>query len=209
MERWRLRRTIQRGAGQGLCARGRGVSSTVAHRFADDGRVAYALERLFAPPALWQPMTVAVACRDWSGIVYPGHWGIVWRPPGANETPEQALRLEAWKEGINGEIQELPLSWFFKPPRQPAKAPIFFRAALPVPIEALELLEGQTLVLASLKRDWASGANLAPPGSISHVPWPLVRRPLLRTGSWQQSGLASLGMFRPWAAASGEDCFGS
>ena len=137
---------------------------------------------------------------DIEGIVYPGHWGLFGGHLEANETPEQALRREL-KEEINGEIQELPL-WFSHHDSQ--RSAYFFRAALPVPIEALELLEGQDMVLASLN-EMASGAICTPRLDQPRPLAPSLRRAMLEL-ELEQSGLASAGNVRPWAAASGEDC---
>ncbi len=82
---------------------------------------------------------------DVAGIVAPGHWGLFGGHLDPGETPEQALRRELLEE-INWCAEELPY-WFRH--TSPTRIAHFFRADLTVPLEALQLLEGQDLVLAS------------------------------------------------------------
>ena len=94
---------------------------------------------------------------DIDGIVHPGTWGLFGGHLDPGETPEQALRRELIEE-INWVAGELPF-WFTH--RNPQRVAHFFRTALPVPLEALDLREGQDLVLAPLE-ELRSGAIWSP-----------------------------------------------
>ena len=80
-------------------------------------------------------------------IVAPGCWGLFGGHLDPGETPEQALRRELLEE-IAWVAGELP-RWFSD--SNPQRRAHFFRASLTVPLEALHLLEGQDMVLASLE----------------------------------------------------------
>jgi 8-oxo-dGTP diphosphatase len=94
---------------------------------------------------------------DIEGIVYPGTWGLFGGHLDPGETPEQALRRELWEE-INWEAQDLSF-WFLH--RNQQRDAHFFRTTLAVPLEALDLREGQDLTLASLD-DLRSGSIWSP-----------------------------------------------
>lgn len=84
---------------------------------------------------------------DIEGIVHPGTWGLFGGHLDPGETPERAL-LRELREEIDWEAQEV-VFWFEH--RNPQRVAHFFRTALSVPLEALELREGQDMVLASLE----------------------------------------------------------
>jgi len=115
---------------------------------------------------LWQPNDRAVALADASsGIVSPGHWGCVWRPPGANETPGAGPALERRKKST-GDLRSCPL---VQPPRTASERLLLPRRP-PGAIEARELPGGSGLVL--LRSRDASGRSCTPRLG-SATSWPL------------------------------------
>ena len=83
---------------------------------------------------------------DIAGIIDPGCWVPFGGHLDPGETPEQALRRELLEE-INWQVG--PLRFWFTD-RNRKRIAHFFLADLDVPLSALELLEGQDLVLASM-----------------------------------------------------------
>jgi 8-oxo-dGTP diphosphatase len=94
---------------------------------------------------------------DIEGIVHPGTWGLFGGHLDPGETPEWAL-LRELREEINWEAQQLTF-WFEH--RNPQRVAHFFRTILSVPLEALDLREGQDMVLASLE-ELRSGSIWSP-----------------------------------------------
>jgi 8-oxo-dGTP diphosphatase len=83
---------------------------------------------------------------DIEGIVFPGTWALFGGHLEPQETPLQALQRELLEE-IRWRAGDLPFWFSHHDPRRIAHV---FRAPLPVPLEALELCEGQDMVLAGL-----------------------------------------------------------
>jgi len=81
---------------------------------------------------------------DIAGIVYPGTWGLFGGHLDPGETPEQGLRRELQEE-ISWEAAALS-PWFVH--HDPHRLLHVFRGPLTVPLAALELREGQDMVLA-------------------------------------------------------------
>lgn len=84
---------------------------------------------------------------DIDGIVAPGCWGLFGGHLDPGEQAAEALRRELQEE-IGWPAPTLPF-WFSHSNRQ--RIAHFFRAPLPLPLSALQLLEGQDMALATLE----------------------------------------------------------
>jgi 8-oxo-dGTP pyrophosphatase MutT (NUDIX family) len=80
---------------------------------------------------------------DIPGIVAPGCWGLFGGHLDPGETPEQAARRELLEE-INWQPDDLQLALVHHIQRRTAHV---FRAELSVPLQQLQLLEGQDMAL--------------------------------------------------------------
>jgi 8-oxo-dGTP diphosphatase len=84
---------------------------------------------------------------DIEGIVHPGCWGLFGGHLDPGEAPEQAILRELGEE-IGWEAPALPF-WFEH--RDTQLSAYYFRGPLSVPLSALQLNEGQDMVLAGLE----------------------------------------------------------
>ncbi|MEA5473249.1 NUDIX hydrolase [Synechococcus sp. CCY9201] len=80
-------------------------------------------------------------------IVAPGCWGLFWGHMNPGESPEQAVRRELLEE-ISWQPQVLQLAMVQQLHRRTAHV---FTAELSVPLEQLQLLEGQDMALVSIE----------------------------------------------------------
>ncbi len=82
---------------------------------------------------------------DIPGIVAPGAWGLFGGHLDPGESPGEAVRRELLEEIGWWPPAPLPF-WFLH--RNADRVAHVFRAPLPLPLQALQLLEGQDMVLA-------------------------------------------------------------
>ena len=85
---------------------------------------------------------------DLDTIIHPGHWGLFGGHLAPGETPEQAVMRELQEE-ISWAPESTPSLWFSDD--SGTRIAHVFRGQLEVPIDHLNLLEGQDLKLASLE----------------------------------------------------------
>ena len=85
---------------------------------------------------------------DIDSIIYPGHWGLFGGHLDPGETPVQALMRELQEE-ISWAPATPPPLWFSDSSN--TRVAHVFRGDLEVPLNRLQLLEGQDLKLASIE----------------------------------------------------------
>ncbi|MEC8441162.1 MAG: NUDIX hydrolase [Cyanobacteriota bacterium] len=84
---------------------------------------------------------------DIDSIIYPGHWGLFGGHLDPGETPVQALMREL-REEISWAPSTPPLLWFSD--KSNTHVAHVFRGDLEVPLNRLNLLEGQELKLVTI-----------------------------------------------------------
>ena len=97
----------------------------------------------------WEGQWLVQLRDDAPGIVAPGLWGLFGGHLDPGESAPEAVRRELLEE-INWWAEE-PLPFWFRHVNA-ARIAHVFRAPLPLRLESLQLLEGQDMVLASLKQ---------------------------------------------------------
>ncbi len=105
---------------------------------------------------------------DIEGIVHPGCWGLFGGHLDPGERPEQAI-LRELREEIGWGAPALPF-WFEH--RDTQLSATYFRGPLTVPLTALQLNEGQDMVLAGVLGTIAMGIPLW--AALRHDPAPLT-----------------------------------
>ena len=115
----------------------------------DEGSVAIAMTYAVALAMLQCDGLWLLQLRDdIDTIIYPGHWGLFGGHLDPGETAEQAVMRELQEE-INWAPQTTPPLWFSN--NNGSRVAHVFRGRLDVPVDQLQLLEGQDLKLASLE----------------------------------------------------------
>jgi len=114
----------------------------------DEGSVAIAMTYAVALAMLQRDGLWLLQLRDdIDTIIYPGHWGLFGGHLDPGETPVQALMRELQEE-IDWAPETAPALWFSH--NNGTRIAHVFRGQLDVPLEQLQLLEGQDLKLVSL-----------------------------------------------------------